>query len=390
MPIPVVIAARPREHGSQHTVTASVGTSVGRVSGGGEKSVHDASKRVTEMGKGRPSMGRRFVVCCLLLVAMLVMTATVGAQSLQKVRLSEVVRSVFYTPQYVALALGFFEDEGLDIELSTAWGAHNGMAALLSGGVDIGFFGPEATVYVHQQGAPDPVIGFAQLTQRDGSFLMARGAVDSFNWEDVRGQLIVGARKGGVPQMVLEWLLRANGIEPFRDVGIITHLEFPAAAGAFEGGLGDYVAQFDPALTQLERNGTGTIVVSLGAEAGDISYTVYHARQSYIEQHPDVIERFTRAIYRGQQWAYANTSEDIGELIQGFFVGTDFDVLVEAIERYRSIDAWTPTPTITRSGFEMLQRVMIAAGELTDTVPFDAIMTNAFVERVLATDAVSE
>lgn len=332
-------------------------------------------------------MRGRVVVCLLVLTAMLSMVVNAAAQPLERVRLSEVVRSVFYAPQYIALALGFFEDEGLDVELSTAWGAHNGMAALLSGGVDIGFFGPEATVYVHQQGAPDPVIGFAQLTQRDGSFLMARGQVDSFSWDDVRGQLIVGARKGGVPQMVLEWLLRANGIEPFRDVGIITHLEFPAAAGAFEGGLGDYVAQFDPALTQLERNGTGTIVVSLGAEAGDISYTVYHARKSYMDRNPDIIERFTRAIYRGQQWAYAHTSEEIAVVIEHFFVGTDFDVLVDAIERYRSIDAWTPTPTISRDGFDMLQRVMMAAGELHDTVPFDAIMTNEFVERVLADEA---
>src|SRR5690625_238737 len=326
----------------------------------------------------------RIVVCLLVLVAMLVITVGGGAQPLQKVRLSEVVRSVFYSPQYIALALGFFEEEGLDIELSTAWGAHNGMAALISGGVDIGFFGSEATVYVHEQGVPDPVIGFAQLTQRDGSFLMARGQVDDFRWEDVRGQLIVGARKGGVPQMVLEWLLRANGIEPFLDVGIITHLEFPAAAGAFEGGLGDYGAQFDPALTELERHGTGTIVVSLGAEAGDIAYTVYHARQSYIEQHPDIIERFTRAIYRGQQWAYAHTSEEVAVVVEQFFVGTDFDVLVDAIERYRSIDAWTPTPIITRDGFDVLQEVMMAAGELDEKVSFDAVMTNEFAEKVLA------
>ncbi len=146
--------------------------------------------------------------------------------------------------------------------------------------------------------------------------------------------------------MVLEWLLRANGIEPFRDVGIITHLEFPAAAGAFEGGLGDYVAQFDPALTQLERNGTGTIVVSLGAEAGDIAYTVYHARRSYMERHRDIIERFTRAIYRGQVWVLTHTSEEVADVVAPFFTGTDLDVLVEAIERYRSIDAWAPTPTI--------------------------------------------
>lgn len=334
-------------------------------------------KRAVRRGTRRLAAG-----LVVLMVLCLWGPAGVYAQTLQRVRLSEVVRSVFYAPQYVALALGFFEEEGLSIELSTAWGAHNGMAALLSGSVDIGFFGPEATVYVYQQGAPDPVVGFAQLTQRDGSFLMARGQVDSFSWEDVRGRLIVGARKGGVPQMVLEWVLRQHGIEPFRDVGIITHLEFPAAAGAFEGGLGDYVAQFDPTLTQLERNGTGTIVASLGAEAGEIAYTVYHARSSYIQRNPDVIERFTRAIYRGQQWVHSHTAEEIAAVVAPYFVGTDFDVLVQAIERYRSIDAWTSTPHISPAAFDMLQRVMMAAGELAAPVPFDAVMSNEFADKV--------
>lgn len=344
-----------------------------------------AERQARQAGRRANAPRRSRLLAAALVVsaaAWLLGWAGAEAQSLQRVRLSEVVRSVFYAPQYVALALGFFEEEGLSIELSTAWGAHNGMAALLSGSVDIGFFGPEATIYVYQQGAPDPVVGFLQLTQRDGSFLMARGEVDSFQWEDVRGRLIVGARKGGVPQMVLEWVLRQHGIEPFRDVGIITHLEFPAAAGAFEGGLGDYVAQFDPALTQLERNGTGTIVASLGAEAGEIAYTVYHARRSYLQRNPDIIERFTRAIYRGQQWVHSHTPVEIAEVVAPFFAGIDFDVLVQAIERYRSIDAWTTSPHISPAAFDMLQRVMMAAGELAAPVPFDAIMTNEFADRV--------
>lgn len=336
-------------------------------------------KRAVRRGARRLAAG-----LVVLMVLCLWGPAGVYAQTLQRVRLSEVVRSVFYAPQYVALALGFFEEEGLSIELSTAWGAHNGMAALLSGSVDIGFFGPEATVYVYQQGAPDPVVGFAQLTQRDGSFLMARGQVDSFSWEDVRGRLIVGARKGGVPQMVLEWVLRQHGIEPFLDVGIITHLAFEAAAGAFEGGLGDYVAQFEPAMTHMERAGVGTIVASLGAEAGDITYTVYHARKSYMEQRPDIIERFTRAIYRGQLWVQAHSTEEIASVVAPYFPGMDFDVLVAALERYRSIDAWTPTPLISREGFARLQEVMMMAGELASPVPFDDVMTNEFAQRVVA------
>lgn len=336
-------------------------------------------------GGGRAGLvSCRMLAVVVLLLALSVPWATAFAQEMETVRLSEVVRSVFYAPQYVALELGYFADEGLEIELSTAWGAHNGMAALISGSVDIGFFGPEATIYVYNQGAPDPAIGFAQLTQRDGSFFMARGRVENFDWNDVRGRLIVGARKGGVPQMVLEWVLRQKGIEPFLDVGIITHLAFEAAAGAFEGGLGDYVAQFEPAMTHMERAGVGTIVASLGAEAGDITYTVYHARKSYIESRPDIIERFTRAIYRGQLWVQHHSTEEIATVVAPYFPGMDFDVLVAALDRYRSIDAWTPTPIISRAGFARLQEVMMMAGELEDPVPFDDVMTNVFAESVVA------
>ena len=323
----------------------------------------------------------------MVLGTFLALPIVAAAQSLETVRLSEVVRSVFYAPQYVALEEGFFADEGLAIELSTAWGAHNGMAALVSGSVDIGFFGPEATIYVYTQGAPDPAIGFAQLTQRDGSFFMARGTVEDFQWEDVRGRLIVGARKGGVPEMVLEYVLRKHGIQPFADVGIVTHLAFEAAAGAFQGGLGDYVAQFEPTMTHMERAGVGTIVASLGAEAGDITYTVYHARRSFMESRPDIIERFTRAIYRGQLWVQAHSTEEIAAVVAPYFPGMDFDVLVTALDRYRSIDAWTPTPMISREGFARLQEVMMLAGELSQSVPFDEVMTNAFAERVVAQGA---
>lgn len=311
--------------------------------------------------------------------------ATVGSDGLVTVRLSEVVRSVFYAPQYVAINLGFFEDEGLQIELSTAWGAHAGMAALISNSVDIGFFGPEATVYVYEQGAPDYPLGFAQLTQRDGSFLMARGIVDpaEFDWTDLRGKVVVGGRKGGVPEMMLEWILTQYGITPYQDVGLVTHLAFDAAAGAFQGGLGDYVAQFDPTLTHLERAGVGTIVASLGAEGGSITYTVYHARQSYMESHPEIIEAFTRAIYRGQRWVAEHSTREIAEVVASFFPGMDLDIIETALNRYREIDAWSPDPLISPEGFANLQKVMMNAGELNREVPFDALMTNRFAESVV-------
>lgn len=301
---------------------------------------------------------------------------------LTKIRLSEVVRSVFYAPQYVALELGFFRDEGLDVELSTAWGADKGAAALVSGSVDIGFFGPEAAVYVYRQGASDPIVGFAQLTSRDGSFLMARDPVENFEWEMLRGATVVGARRGGVPQMVLEWVLRQHGIEPFVDVEIITHLAFEAAPGAFASGLGDYIAQFDPTLTALERQGVGRVVASLGRAAGEITYTLYHARRSYLEAHPDVILAFTRAIARGQKWVDLHTPEEIAEVVKRFFPDMEHEVLVTALWRYQSQDSWSHTPIISRSAYARLLDVMMAAGELDERVPFDAIMTNRFALQV--------
>lgn len=301
-----------------------------------------------------------------------------GSGPLVRVRLSEVVRSVFYAPQYVAIALGFFEEEGLEIELSTAWGADKGAAALLSGSVDIGFFGPEAAVYVYRQGAQDPLIGFAQLTARDGSFLMAREPVDDFQWEMLRGATVVGARRGGVPQMVLEWVLREHGIEPFVDVEIITHLAFETAPGAFASGLGDYIAQFDPTLTSLERQGVGRVVASLGRAGGEIAYTLYHARRSYLDAHPEIILAFTRAIQRGQKWVDLHTPTEIADVVKGFFPDMDHETLVTALGRYQSQDSWRHTPIISRSAYQRLLDVMMAAGELDEVVPFDEIMTNEF------------
>ena len=276
------------------------------------------------------------------------------------------------------LELGFFQDEGLDVELSTAWGADKGAAALISGSVDIGFFGPEAAVYVYQQGAGDPLVGFAQLTSRDGSFLMARHPVDEFEWEMLRGATVVGGRRGGVPQMVLEWVLRQHGIEPFVDVEIITHLAFEAAPGAFASGLGDYIAQFDPTLTSLERQGVGKVVASLGRAGGEITYTLYHARRSFLDAHPEVVLAFTRAIARGQKWVDLHTPEEIAEVVKGFFPEMDHETLVTALWRYQSQDSWSHTPIISRSAYGRLLDVMMAAGELDEAVPFDAIMTNRF------------
>lgn len=316
-------------------------------------------------------------------IVALLLGATATAQELQTVRLSEVVRSVFYAPQYVAIANGFFEEEGLKVDLSTAWGADKGAAALISGSVDVGFFGPEATVYIYQQGATDHLVGFAQLTARDGSFFLTRDVDEEFEWDNVRGKTIVGARIGGVPQMALEWVLKQHGIEPFVDVEIITSLAFEAAVGAFEAGMGDYIAQFEPALSEIEARGRGKIVGSIGAEAGPLSYTVYHARKSVLEEDPDLFLRFTKAIHQGQLWVASHTAEEVAEVIAPFFPLIDLDILAKSMGLYQAIDAWPTTPLISDEHFLHLQEIMMEAGELSEIVPFSVLMENTIAKSVI-------
>lgn len=323
-------------------------------------------------------------IICLAIAVALLLGSIAEAKQLERVTLSEVVRSVFYAPQYIALALGFFEEAGLDVQLETAWGADKGAAALISGSVDIGFFGPEAALYIYQQGSPELIVGFAQLTARDGSFFMTRDLDEDFQWDNVRGKTIIGARLGGVPQMVLEWVLKKHGIQPFIDVEILTHFAFEAALGAFQAGVGDYIAQFEPAMSQIELMGGGKVVASLGAESGPISYTVYHARQSTLKERPEMLIKFTQALHRGQIWAANHTSEEIAAVVAPFFPEIADEVLINTIRNYKAIDAWQQTPLISEEGFRFLQEVMFAAGELFEFVPFEQLMDNSIAKAALA------
>lgn len=305
--------------------------------------------------------------------------------NLKTIRLNEVVRSVFYAPMYVAINEGFFEEEGLSIDLSTGQGADKTMQQLLSGNVDIGFSGPEQVVYIYNQGREDYPVVFGQLTQRDGSFLVGREEEENFDWSSLNGKEIIGGRPGGIPEMALEYVLKQNGLNPENDVKMVTNVDFTATAGAFKSGIGDYVALFEPTATMLEKDGAGNIVSSIGNEAGNISYTCFYTTKSYMDENPDIIQKFTNAIYKGQQWVQQHTSEEVADSIISFFPGTDKEVIVKVIDNYKNIEAYSETPEVSEDGLNKLMDIIQGYDEslITERPDFNIIVNNSFAKQAI-------
>ena len=324
-------------------------------------------------------------LCCALLMLALLLTGCGGKEADAErvtVRLNEVTHSVFYAPQYVAMELGFFADEGLDIELTNGGGADKVMTAVVSGGADIGLAGPESCIYIHGQGKDDLPVIFAQLTKRDGSFLVGRTDED-FTWDNLRGKTILGGRKGGVPEMTLEYVMKQNGIVPQTDAVVDTSVQFAMMAGAFTGGQGDYVTLFEPTATEVEKAGHGYILCSIGEQSGEIPYTAYFASQSYMAAHPEVIQGFTNAIARAQTWINDHTDREVAQAMAAQFPDTSLDTLEAVTARHRQIDAWNSTPVMEKAALERLETVMTEAGELTreQWVDFDALVDNTYAEN---------
>lgn len=297
--------------------------------------------------------------------------------------LCEVTHSVFYAPFYAALELGFFEDEGLQIELTNGGGADKVMTAVLTGQSEIGLAGPEAAIYVMKEGREDHPVVFGQLTKRDGSFLVGREDVP-FDWALLRDAHIIGGRKGGMPEMTLEYVMRQNGVIPHEDANVDTSVQFNMMAGAFTGGTGDYVALFEPTATEVEQAGKGYILTSIGQESGEIPYTAFFAAKSYIEKNPDIIQQFTDAMARGQQWVQDHSAREIAEAIAPQFPDSDLDVLTTVTQRHKDIDAWNATPVMKQESFERLETVMETAGELDERVDFHTVVDNSFAEKASA------
>ena len=259
------------------------------------------------------------------------------------------------------------------------------MQQLLSGNVDIGFSGPEQVVYIYNQGREDYPVVFGQLTQRDGSFLVGREEEENFDWSSLKGKEIIGGRPGGIPEMALEYVLKQNGLNPENDVKMVTNVDFTATAGAFKSGIGDYVALFEPTATMLEKDGAGNIVSSIGNEAGNISYTCFYTTKSYMDENPEIIQKFTNAIYKGQQWVQQHTSEEVADSIISFFPGTDKEVIVKVIDNYKNIEAYSETPEVSEDGLNKLMDIIQGYDEslITERPDFNIIVNNSFAKQAI-------
>lgn len=302
-------------------------------------------------------------------------------EAVQKVRVAEVTRSIFYAPEYVAIEKGFFKEEGLDIELTTTWGGDKTMTTLLSNGADVALVGSETSIYVHAQGSDDPVINFAQLTQTDGTFLVSREKVENFEWDQLKGSTFLGQRKGGMPQMVGEFVLKNHAIDPQNDLNLIQNIDFANVANAFASGTGDYVQLFEPTASIFEQEGKGHIVASFGTESGHVPYTTFMAKDSYMKENKETVEKFTKALYKAQQWVADHSAADIAKVIEPYFEDTKVDLIETVVDRYKSQGSFATDPILDEDEWNNLQAIMDEAGELPQSIDHKTLVNTSIAEK---------
>lgn len=326
-------------------------------------------------------MKRKYAMTAGMLAVILMMSTACTsktASGLTKVRLQEVAHSIFYAPMYVSLEKGYFEEEGLDVELTNGNGADKVMTAMLAGEADIGFMGPESTIYTYNEGNEDYAVNFAQLTQRAGNFLVGRTDDADFSWQDLKGKTVIGGRAGGMPQMVFEYVLKLHDIDPKTDLTIIQNIDFGVTAEAFVSGTGDYTVEFEPHATYVEEEGAGKVIASLGVDSGYVPYTCFSALDSYIEANPEVIGSFVRAIQKGLDFVNSHSAEEIAEVIHPQFAETDFETLKTIVERYKNQDTWKKDTIFTEEAFDLLQNILDEAGVLEKRVNYEELVTTDF------------
>lgn len=322
-------------------------------------------------------------ITLLCLTALILSACGAGEESKTSIKLAEVTRSVFYAPQYVALEQGFFKEEGLDVELQTTWGGDKTMTTLLSDGADVALVGAETSMYVYGQESKDYAVNFAQLTQTDGTFLVSKEPQPDFEWDDLKDSTFLGQRKGGMPQMVGEYVIKQHGIDPHNELNLLQNVDFANIPGAFASGDSDYVQLFEPTASVFEKEGKGHVIASFGEGSGQVPYTVFMAKSSFIEEDEEAIKKFTRAIYKAQQWVEEHSGEEIAEVIEPYFEDTDLGILATSMERYKGQNSFATNPILSEEGWNHLQEMMDEAGELPDDVPYEELVNTNIADDVM-------
>ncbi len=324
-------------------------------------------------------------IITLAAVTGLILAAVTGCQKkdggLTPVTLNEVAHSIFYAPQYAAIELGYFEEEGIELTLVNGAGADKVMTALVAKESDIVFICSEASIYTYAGGEKDYAVNFAQLTQRAGNFLVGREPEEDFKWEDLAGKKVLGGRAGGMPQMVFEYILKTHGIDPQNDLSIDQSISFGLTAAAFTSNDADYTVEFEPFATGLEMEGNGYVVASLGKDSGYVPYTAYCAKKSYMEQNPEIIQKFTNAIQKGLDYVNSHSAQEIAETIQPQFKETDLEAISRIVERYKEQDTWKGDTIFEEESFDLLQNILEEAGELPARVPYSDLVTTDFAKK---------
>lgn len=323
------------------------------------------------------------ILSVFILTLSLTLTSCKKDNKLTNVKLNEVTHSIFYTPQYVAIEKGFFEAEGLLIELANGQGSDKSMTALISNSADIALLGTEAGIYVYNEGKENYAVCFAQLTQRAGNFLISRTNETNFDWDNVRGKEILGGRIGGMPEMVLEYILKQNGITPFEDVDIIDNIQFGSTSGAFAGGQGDYTVEFEPTASTLEAGNYGYVVASLGTDSGKVPYTVYMATKDFIAKNPDTIQKFTNAIYKAQLWTQSHTALEIAEVIAPHFKENTLEEIEKIVDRYKSQETWALNPIFEKESLDLIENILKTSNQLSASVPYEKFINTDFANQAV-------
>ncbi len=323
------------------------------------------------------------IFICLILLLIFSLSSCKKNNEKIIVRLNEVTHSIFYAPQYVAIEKGFFEEQGLTIQLSNGQGADKSMTALISNSADIALLGTEAGIYVYNEGKENYAVCFAQLTQRAGNFLISRTNDTNFKWEDVKGKEILGGRAGGMPQMVLEYILKQNNIIPFEDVKIIDNIQYGSTSGAFVAGQGDYTIEFEPTASTLEAQGYGYVVASLGIDSGKVPYTVYMTTKNYIKQNSDILQKFTNAIYKGQLWVYSHSPKEIAEIIAPQFKENSIDEIEKIVARYKEQETWIKTPIFEEESLNLIENILKSSNKLSSSIPYEDFINTEFANKAI-------